>query len=71
MELTACLSFYRSRRFLRVHRSHIINLDHVVAVLRDRVAMRDDALLPIRRGTAAEVRRAWENRRFEVVSGRE
>ncbi|MCB7522824.1 LytTR family transcriptional regulator [[Clostridium] hylemonae] len=50
MELSACLSFYRSRRFLRVHRSHIINLDHVVAVLRDRVAMRDDALLPIRRG---------------------
>ncbi|WP_390527110.1 LytR/AlgR family response regulator transcription factor [[Clostridium] hylemonae] len=58
-------------RFLHVHRSHVINLDHVVAVLRDRVAMRDDALLPIRRGTAAEVRRAWENRRFEVVSGRE
>ena len=42
-----------------------------MAVLRDRVAMRDDALLPIRRGTAEEVRRAWENRRFEVVSGRE
>ncbi len=58
-------------RFLRVHRSHIVNLDHVLAVLRDKVAMRDDALLPIRRGTAAEVRRAWEDRRFEAVSGRE
>ena len=58
-------------RFLCVHRSHIINLDHVQAVLRGKVAMRDDALLPIRRGTAEEVRRAWEDRRFEVVSGRE
>lgn len=58
-------------RFLCVHRSHIINLDHVQAVLRGKVAMRDDALLPIRRGTAEDVRRAWEDRRFEVVSGRE
>lgn len=58
-------------RFLCVHRSHIINLDHVQAVLRGKVAMRDDALLPIRRGTAEAVRRAWEDRRFEVVSGRE
>ena len=58
-------------RFYHISRSYIINLDHVVAVQREKVAMRDDVLLPIRRGTAAEVRRAWENRRFEVVSGRE
>lgn len=59
------------KRFLYCHRSHIINLDHVLAVLRGKVAMRDDALLPVRRGTTEDVRRAWEDRRFEVVSGRE
>ncbi len=58
-------------RFFCSHRSYIINLDHVVAVQRGHVAMRDDVLLPIRRGGTEEVRRAWEDRRFEVVSGRE
>lgn len=58
-------------RFLLIHRSHIINLDHVLAVQKGKVAMRDDALLPIKRGATEEVRRAWEDRRFEVVSGRE
>lgn len=57
-------------RFLCSHRSYIINLDHVLAVQRGHVAMRDDVLLPIRRGGTEEVRRAWEDRRFEVVSGR-
>ena len=41
------------------------------AVLRGKVAMRDDALLPIKRGTTEDVRRAWEDRRFDVVSRRE
>lgn len=58
-------------RFLLIHRSHIINLDHVLAVQKGKVAMRDDALLPIKRGATEDVRRAWEDRRFEVVSGRE
>lgn len=59
------------RRFYHISRSYIINLDHVLAVQKGKVAMRDDTLLPIRRGTAEEVRRAWEDRRFEVVNGRE
>ncbi|MEG2481784.1 MAG: DNA-binding response regulator, partial [Clostridia bacterium] len=58
-------------RFCHSHRSYIINLDHVLTVLRGKVAMRDDALLPIRRGADDEVRRTWENRRFEVVNRRE
>lgn len=55
-------------RFYCSHRSYIINLDHVLAVQRGKVAMRDDVLLPIRRGGTEEVRRAWEDRRFEMVS---
>lgn len=58
-------------RFYHISRSYIINLDHVLAIQKGKVAMRDDALLPIRRGTTEDVRRAWEDRRFEVVSGRE
>lgn len=58
-------------RFYNISRSYIINLDHVLAIQKGKVAMRDDALLPIRRGTTEDVRRAWEDRRFEVVSGRE
>ncbi|MEG0740578.1 MAG: LytTR family DNA-binding domain-containing protein [Clostridia bacterium] len=58
-------------RFCHSHRSYVINLDHVLTVLRGKVAMRDDALLPIRRGADSEVRRAWEDHRFEVVNGRE
>ncbi|BDF04053.1 LytR/AlgR family response regulator transcription factor [[Clostridium] hylemonae] len=54
-------------RFLNSHRSYIINLDHVIAVQRGKAAMRDDVLLPIRRGETGLVRRAWEDRRFEVV----
>lgn len=55
-------------RFLCSHRSYIINLDHVLAIQRGKVAMRDDTLLPVRRGGTEEVRRAWEDRRFESVS---
>lgn len=57
-------------RFCHISRSYIINLDHVLAIQKGKVAMRDDVLLPIRRGTTEDVRRAWEDRRFEVVSGR-
>lgn len=65
------LSTLADSRFLCVHRSHIVNLDHVLVVQKGKVAMRDDVLLPIRRGGTDAVRRAWEDRRFEVVSGRE
>lgn len=57
-------------RFLCCHRSYIVNLDHVLAVQRGRVAMRTDELLPIRRGGTEKVRLAWENRRFEILDGR-
>lgn len=69
--VTSMAQTLTDRRFYQCHRSHIINLDHVLTVLRDKVAMRDDALIPIKRGTAEAVRRTWEDRRFEVVSGRE
>lgn len=59
------------KRFLHCHRRYVINLDHVLAVQRSKVAMRDDVLLPIRRGEAEQVRRAWEDRRFEIVNGRD
>lgn len=58
-------------RFYHSHRSYIINLDHVLAILNGKVAMRNDILLPVRRGGTEELRRAWEDRRFEVVSGRD
>lgn len=69
--MTSMAETLTDRRFYQCHRSHIINLDHVQAVLRGKVAMRDDTLIPIKRGTTEDVRRAWEDRRFEVVSGRE
>lgn len=58
-------------RFFHSHRSYIINLDHVLAVQRGKVAMRDDALLPIRRDGTDAVRSAWENRRFKQVRERD
>lgn len=54
-------------RFLRSHRSYVINLDHVIAVQRGKAVMRDDMLIPIRRGETELVRRAWEERKFEIV----
>ena len=57
-------------RFYRSHRSYVVNLDHVLAVQQDKVAMRDDALLPVRRGGTKALRTAWEDRRFAVVDGR-
>lgn len=58
-------------RFFCCHRSYIVNLDHVLAVQRGKIAMRTDELLPIRRGGTEKTRIAWEDRRFEVVNGRE
>lgn len=64
------LSTLNDARFYHSHRSYVINLDHVLAVMRGKVAMRDDALLPVRRGADDKVRRAWEDRQFELVSRR-
>ncbi|WP_372423964.1 MHYT domain-containing protein [Salinarimonas chemoclinalis] len=51
-------------RFLRIHRSHVVNLDHVVAVRRagdNGVALLDDGRgLPVARGRLAALRRRFE-----------
>ncbi|MGJ3262433.1 MAG: MHYT domain-containing protein [Salinarimonas sp.] len=51
-------------RFLRIHRSHVVNLDHVVAVRRagdNGVALVDDGRsLPVARGRLASLKRRFE-----------
>jgi two-component system LytT family response regulator len=51
-----------SRRFTRVHRAHIVNLDHVRAFKRDasgnlEAELLDGARVPVSRGRAQELRR--------------
>lgn len=58
-------------RFMLCHRSYLINLDHVLAVQRDKVAVRGDVLIPTRRGEAEKVRHAWEDRQFAQVKERD
>lgn len=66
--INGMLEALNDRRFLCCHRSYVINLDHVLAVQRGKVAMRDDTMVPIRRGGTDEVRETWEDRRFQRVS---
>lgn len=54
-------------RFYLPHRSYIINLDHVIAIQREKIAMRDDRFVPIRRGGTEEVQEIYEKYRFEKV----
>ncbi|MFN0183354.1 MAG: LytR/AlgR family response regulator transcription factor [Aquabacterium sp.] len=49
-----------AQRFVRIHRAHIVNLDHVAAFRRDgtqmQAEMRDGATLPVSRGVARQLR---------------
>lgn len=58
-------------RFIHCHRSYIVNLEHVLGIQQERVAVRGDVMIPIRRGEVAAVRRAYEDFRFEQVRRRE
>lgn len=68
--INGMLEALNDKRFLCCHRSYLINLDHVLTVQRDKAAMRDDTMVPIRRGGTNAVRQAWEDRRFDRVSER-
>lgn len=54
-------------RFYLPHRSYIVNLDHVVTIQREKIAMSDDHFVPIRRGGTEEVKKAYEKHRFARV----
>jgi DNA-binding LytR/AlgR family response regulator len=60
----------KDSRFVHCHRSYLVNLEHVTGMQKDAFVMRGNVLVPIRRGEAAEMRRLYENYRFEQVSGR-
>ena len=57
-------------RFVCCHRSYIVNLEHVIGMQKDKLAVRGDVLVPVRRGEAAAMRERFESYRFGKTSGR-
>lgn len=57
-------------RFLRCHRSFIVNLDHAVRMEKDDFVLQDGTLVSIRRENRAELRRLFEDYVFDKTRRR-
>jgi DNA-binding LytR/AlgR family response regulator len=65
MRLDELLSLISDSRFLRCHRSFIVNLDHAAYVKDNDFVMKDGSLVPIRREGRAQIKELFEDYCFE------
>ena len=57
--------------FLSCHRSYIVNLNHVLGIIAGKFAMRNDMMIPIRKGEVKALRCKWEDLQFATMEGRD
>jgi DNA-binding LytR/AlgR family response regulator len=65
MRLDELLALISDARFLRCHRSFVVNLDHAMYVRDSDFVMKDGSLVPIRREDRVRIKKLFEDYCFE------
>lgn len=67
MRLDVLLAQLADPRFLRCHKSFLVNLDHAISIQNSDFVMTDGTLIPIRREDKAEIRKHYQTYNFEKM----
>lgn len=69
MSLNALEAMLDGCRFLRVHRSYVVNMGRIKTLYHDRVVMDDGTTIALSRGRRQEIRRAYHDFMFALARG--